>query len=257
MTKNLITIRALGDNFIYLFVYDDHNAIVVDPSDCNSVLSALTLHDLKLQAALITHHHFDHTAGVKALKKKTGCEIISSDPKRIAATDTTVNDSDILCFGEVKIRVIYTPGHTTTSVCYYAEPSARNQKGIVFTGDTLFTGGCGRMFECSERIMWQSLQTIADLPEETLICPGHNYTIENYQFALTIDPQNEIILGCLNSVMENLVSNKPPVFTNIALEKQTNIFLRSDNPEIKQAMSMADISPQEVFGVLRHMKDNF
>lgn len=257
MTGKVITIGALGDNYIYLFVYEQSKAVVIDPGDCDSVLSVLDRQGIKLEAILITHHHFDHTAGAAALKKKTGCKIVSPDSKRIASTDTQVTGGDILNFGNEKIRVISTPGHTSTSACYYAEPSETNKSGIVFTGDTLFTGGCGRMFEGDEQTMWQSLKTLAALPDDTLVCPGHDYTIENHRFALTVEPENETTRQSLQAARENLQSGKAVTRSTIGLEKKTNIFLRSNTHEIKLALGMADDPAEKVFGVLRRRKDSF
>ena len=219
----VISLSALGYNYIYLFVYQQGRAVVVDPGDAGCVLSALKKHFLRLDAILITHHHFDHTAGAGKLKKKTGCEIIRPDKNRISLTDKEISDSDVLEFGRENIKVISTPGHTSTSVCYYVQPSESNEDGILFTGDTMFTAGCGRVFECPAEIMWKSLNKLAALPETTLVYPGHNYTIENYQFALNVEPENQAVIDCLNN---------PSHPSTIALEKQTNVFIRAGSVEV-------------------------
>ena len=246
--NKIITITALGDNYIYLFEYKQGHAVGIDPGDSGSVFSALKEHNLKLEAILITHHHFDHTAGAATLKKKTGCEVITPDKKRISSTDKEIRSGDILKFANEKIKVIATGGHTATSVCYYIEPSENHKDPILFTGDTLFTAGCGRIFECSAKTMLQSLSTLAALPGNTLVYPGHNYTIENYRFALTIEPDNEAVTDCLKN---------PPHPSTIANEKQTNIFLRAGSPEIKKALNMPTAPTEKVFAELRAKKDRF
>jgi hydroxyacylglutathione hydrolase len=237
----VITIESLGDNFVYLFLYDQTNAIAIDCGTASGILKTLQSQNLRLDSVLLTHHHYDHTAAAKKLKKKTGCTIISPDQKRIRQTDREVAGDDVLDFGNERIRVIETGGHTPSSVCYYVEPSGTREQGLLFTGDTLFTGGCGRIFKCSAKTMWQSLSKLAALPDITKVYPGHDYTQENNQFARTIDPKHETI-------------STP---STIAEEKKSNIFLRSNDPIIKNALNMPDAPPEEIFKVLRVKKDKF
>lgn len=217
------TIAALGDNYIYLYQCADNTAFVIDPGDSTPVLPLLKSRNLILSAILATHSHYDHVGGARELKKTTTCRIIGPDRNGIPGLDRIVKDAEIIELPGVRIQVITTPGHTAASVCYYVLPT-ENRSGILFTGDTLFIGGCGRILECDARTMWTSLQTIAALPEDTLIYPGHDYTEGNYQFALTIDPNNQAVKDLLNKA-----SFAPP--STIAQEKQTNIFLRADTPQ--------------------------
>ncbi|MHC4214919.1 MAG: hydroxyacylglutathione hydrolase, partial [Planctomycetota bacterium] len=221
--ENVITIPACGDNFIYLFRYGPNDAFVVDPSVSEPVLQRLNADGLNLRMALITHHHWDHLGGVEDLKKKTGCQIIGADARRISGIDKVIADGDIIKTGQYDIRVISTPGHTKTSVCYYLEPSDDNV-GILWTGDTMFIGGCGRIFECNAETMLDSLLRLADLPNDTLVYCGHDYTIENYEFALTIEPANPIFKQRLDEVKGGDLS----VPSTIGQEKQTNIFLQTE-----------------------------
>ena len=220
----VITITALGDNYIYLYRYSRNNAFVIDPGDADVVFKALEKYKLNLTSTLSTHHHSDHIAGIEDLKKKTGCGVIVGEK------------AEIFRLGNTDIKIIATPGHTRDSVCYYVQPSEEHS-GVLFTGDTLFIGGCGRPFECDASIMWDSLQKIAALPDDTLVYPGHNYTEENYEFALTIEPDNKIVQNLLHQIRETKLSARPPALSehsesngavpsSIGKEKKTNVFLR-------------------------------
>jgi hydroxyacylglutathione hydrolase len=254
---SVTTISTFGDNYIYLYRCGQNNAFVVDPGDSSAVLSVLKEQGLVLAAALATHHHFDHTGGIRELKKKTGCEVIGPDRNTIPVADRVVNDKDVLEVCAAKIQVIATPGHTRDSVCYYLQPPKGNESGILFTGDTLFIGGCGRPIECEAQIMWDSLQKIAALPDDTLVYPGHDYTEENYEFALTVEPNNTTTKTRLQEIRERQNQGQLTVPSTIAQEKTTNIFLRADTPEIKTALDMAKAADAEVFAELRRRKNVF
>ena len=254
---SVITIEALGDNFIYLYRYNQNDSLAVDPCDSSSVLRILQEQDLNLKTILITHHHWDHVAGTDELKQKTGCKVIGADKRRIHGIDLVVADGQILPVGERKVRVIVTPGHTSTSVCYYMEPSAGNENGILWTGDTLFVGGCGRLLECNAQSMWGSLQKLASLPDDTLVYCGHDYTLENYEFASGIEPGNQIFKERLDQVRQLQTQGKLTVPSSILLEKSTNCFLRAGTPELKAALGMPQAQAVEVFAELRRRKDVF
>lgn len=250
---SVITIPALGDNLIYMYRYNRNDVLVVDPGDSSSVLSALKQRDLNLTTILITHHHWDHIGGTAKLKKKTGCKVISGDSRRIPGIDQATRDKQILEFGNSGIEVITTPGHTSTSVCYYVQPSSANENGILWTGDTLFVGGCGRLFECNAQSMWESLQKLTSLPDSTLVYCGHDYTLENYEFALTVEPGNQAVKKRLSDVLQSGQS----VPSTILQEKTTNPFLRAGAPEIKAALKMSRATDAEAFAELRRRKDVF
>ncbi len=242
--KKVITIPALGDNYIYLYRYDQENAFVVDPSEARAVFKVLEKHSLNLTHILVTHHHFDHVGGIQEIMKKTGCNVIIA------------NKAGIFQIANTNIQVITTPGHTRDSVCYYVQPT-KNQEGVLFTGDTLFIGGCGRPIECNAQTMWNSLQKIAALPDDTLVYPGHNYTEENYDFALMIEPNNKLVKKALQTIKEWQRLSKPTVPSNIGQERATNIFLRSDDPEVKTVLDMPDAKAGEIFAELRRRKNIF
>jgi hydroxyacylglutathione hydrolase len=253
----IITIKAFNDNLIYLYQYSRNKAIVIDPGDSTPVLKALDKYNLSLTAILATHHHMDHVGGAAELKKKTGCQIISGDNKRIAHVDYVVENGQILRFDNVKVEVIDTPGHTNTSVCYYIQQNEANESGNLFTGDTLFIGGCGRLFECDAVTMWNSLQKLAALPDETKIYCGHDYTLDNYEFALEIEPDNPLILKQITDMTQAIRQNKTTVPSTIAVEKATNPFLRADTDQIKAALRMPQADAVEIFAELRRRKDVF
>ena len=254
---SVVTIPAFGDNFIYLYRYDKNNAFAVDPCDSSAVLNSLNEHNLNLTTILITHHHWDHTGGVSDIKKKTGCEVIGPDKRRIPAIDRVVDDKQALTIGNMETHVIATPGHTNTSVCYYIPESNKNENKILWTGDTLFAGGCGRILECSAQTMFDSLLTLVSLPDDTLVYCGHDYTLENYEFALTIEPDNKAVSRRLQEIKQTIRAGGFTVPSTILQEKTTNIFLRSDTSEIKAALNMPNAAAVDVFAELRRRKDVF
>jgi hydroxyacylglutathione hydrolase len=253
---SVVTIPASGDNFIYLYRYDKNNALAVDPCDSSAVLNSLNEHNLNLTTILITHHHWDHTGGVSDLKKKIGCEVIGPDKRRIPAIDRVV-DEQVLTIGNIEIQVIATPGHTNTSVCYYIPALNENEHKILWTGDTLFAGGCGRILECNAQTMFDSLLALASLPDDTLVYCGHDYTLENYEFALTIEPDNKAVRQRLHEIKQTIASGGFTVPSTILQEKTTNIFLRSNTNEIKTALKIPNAGAVDVFAELRRRKDVF
>jgi hydroxyacylglutathione hydrolase len=244
--ERVIVIPALGDNFAYLFRYEKNKAIAVDPPEAEPILNEIKKLNLELSTALATHHHWDHNAGIKELKNKTNCKVFEGSQ--------VTKYGQILNFDNCRLKVITTPGHTTDSVCYYIEPS-ENREGILFTGDTLFIAGCGRPIENDMNTMWESLERLAALPEETLVYPGHDYTEDNCGFALTIEPANRDIRKLLEEIRKK--GGRSVVPSTIGREKQTNVFLRASRPEVKNLINMPDASDAEVFTELRRRKNNF
>jgi hydroxyacylglutathione hydrolase len=243
----VITIPAFGDNYIYPYRYNQSDAFVVDPGESSSVFDTLKKHKLNLTTVLLTHCHWDHTGGTAELKKKTSCRVIGPDRQRIKSVDCLAKNGQIIEIGHIKIQVIATPGHTRSSVCYYIPPSNEKENGILWTGDTLFVGGCGRLFECDVSSMWDSLQKLASLPDDTLIYCGHDYTLENYEFALSIEPGNQAVQKCLNELKQAQKAGKPTVPSTILREKETNPFLRVDSSELRSALNMLNAPAAEVF----------
>jgi len=254
---SVITIPALGDNFVYLYLYDQSQAFVVDPSESSSLLTIITKRRLNLKTVFVTHHHYDHIAGIVKLKQNTGCMVIGGDKQRIPGIDRVVEDGHILAIGNAKIQVIATPGHTRTAVCYYIHPSKDNKNGILWTGDTLFIGGCGRLSECDAKSMWESLLKLASLPDQTLIYCGHDYTLENYEFALSIEPDNQAVKQRFSEVKQAQRQGRQTVPSTVLQERITNPFLRADTIELKTALKMPRSQAVEVFAELRRRKDVF
>lgn len=255
--NTIITIKAFSDNLIYLYCYNQNDAIAIDPGESSPVLKTLEKYELSLTAILATHHHSDHVGGAVELKKKTGCKIIGGDNKRIAGIDCVVENGQILTFGNINIEAISTPGHTSTSVCYYIPQNNENETGILFTGDTLFVAGCGRLFECDAQTMRDSLRKLAALPDNTNLYCGHEYTLENYEFALEIEPENSLILHHIAEITKKIQKGEPTVPSTIAVEKAINPFLRTDTDRIKAALNMPQADAVEVFAELRRRKDIF
>ncbi|MHC4355843.1 MAG: hydroxyacylglutathione hydrolase [Planctomycetota bacterium] len=251
--ESVITIPALGDNLIFLYRYGQDDCLAVDPSGYRPVLKVLERQNLNLTTVLVTHHHGDHTSGVGELKRKTGCKVVGGDKRRIRGIDQVVADGQILSIGDANVEVIATPGHTSTSVCYYMPPSRDGTSGILWTGDTLFVGGCGRLFESGAQVMWQSLQRLASLPDDTLVYCGHDYTVENYEFALGIEPENEAVRQRLSDMRQS----GRTVPSTIGQEQRTNVFFRAATPEVKAALGMQQAKDFEVFAELRRRKDMF
>jgi hydroxyacylglutathione hydrolase len=241
----------MGDNYIYVIDCGGRCAFAVDPGESTSVLAVLEEKQLHLAAVLITHHHIDHIGGIDDLKKRTGCQVIASDPARLSFADRIVTGGDDFYIGNILINVISTPGHTSSSVCYFTKP--QEAAPMLFTGDTMFVNGCGRIFESDAATMRASMQRLASLPDETEVYCGHDYTVENYEFALTITPDDTELAERL----ENARQTRLTVPSTIGLEKRFNPFLRADHPEIAASVGLENTHPDVVFAELRRRKDVF
>ena len=237
-----------GDNYIYLFIQGEE-AVVIDPSEARPVLEVLR--GRPLRCVFNTHEHGDHTGGNEELKEQTGCQIVG--PHRdIPAVDILAGSDPIPDDCIPGLRVLAVPGHTPASVAYHV-PFA----GIVFTGDTLFAGGCGRLMGGSAATMYASLMRLAALLPQTLVYCGHEYTLENLRFAVTVEPGNDALQRRLKEVESLYDAGKTTMPSTIALEGETNPFLRVHSAEIRDRLDMAGASPVDVFAELRRRKDVF
>lgn len=218
-----IKILNSGDNYIYLVVVDK-KAVVIDPASAQPVLAAVRESGFHISHVLVTHHHFDHTGGCHEIKHAAHCEIVGPAKSSIPGLDREVADGDIIHTDDLDFEVMALPGHTNDHVAYYCR-----EKGVLFTGDVLFVAGCGRILEGTAMEMWDSLQRILALPDETLIYCGHEYTLDNLEFALHVEPDNIDIQDKLEVVREWIDRDKPSVPSTLKVEKLTNPFLRATN----------------------------
>lgn len=223
--NKIFIIPAMGDNYIYLYVYAEQRCFIVDPGQAMSALEVLEQNKIIPTHIMVTHNHYDHTAGIAELVNKYKCTVVTGEKTADTSEVKLVNDKDVFGLEDIKISVIGTPGHTAKSVCYYIEPYRQNP-GALFTGDTMFVAGCGRIFGGSADIMYQSLKKLAALPDDTLVYPGHDYTEEDYRFALTIEPDNAYVRKALED-FRNCKSSTAHIPSTIGKEKQTNVFIRA------------------------------
>ena len=247
-------IPCLSDNYSYLIHDEESNTVaIVDPSEfktCDKIIKKYN----KLDFILNTHHHADHVNGNLELKKKYNSKILgfSQDKKRIPGIDILLEENQKQKIGNLEFEVIFIPGHTKGHIAFFF-----SKEKIAFTGDTLFSLGCGRVFEGTHEEMYYSLNKIKNLPPDTKIYCGHEYTKSNLNFCLAYDPQNTFLKEKAIDIQKKLNSNLPTIPTILGQEIKTNIFLRCNDPEIKLALDLKDSSEVEVFSKLRDLKDSF
>ncbi|AQT67411.1 Hydroxyacylglutathione hydrolase [Anaerohalosphaera lusitana] len=227
---NVVILPALGDNYIYLYRYDGQRVFVVDPGDAGVVLENLQKHALDLTHVLITHSHGDHSAGAKKLKAETGATIFSPDSSAIRETDCDITDGQTLALPGSPVVVIGTPGHTSSAVCYYVPAGLDRPQPLLFTGDTMFIGGCGRIIGATARDFFDSLCRLKKLPDETLVFPGHDYTVENYEFALQVEPGSKVHEKRL-AELRKISKQADMVPSSIGREKRENLFMQAGSAE--------------------------
>jgi hydroxyacylglutathione hydrolase len=246
-------VPCLTDNYAYLF-HDAEAGLcaVVDPSEPEPVRKALA--GRKLTHILNTHHHFDHTGGNIPLKEEFGAKVVGpeKDRDRIPGIDEGVSETAPWQFGSHVARILEIPAHTRGHIAFAFESDS-----AVFTGDTLFAMGCGRLFEGTPDMMWSSLSKLMRLADDTRVYCGHEYTLSNGRFALTLEPGNADLRARMKEVEASRAKGAPTIPSTIGLEKRTNPFLRPNSSEIRKTLSLEGSSDVDVFGEMRRRKDNF
>jgi hydroxyacylglutathione hydrolase len=253
----VIAVPCLRDNYAYLVVADNGDAAVVDASEAEPVRQALRREGLTARSIWSTHHHWDHVGGNVELARELGLEVVGhvSDRDRLPGLVHGVNTGDIVRAGDVQATVMHVPGHTLGAVAYFVDgPDQR----VVFTGDTLFCAGCGRLFEGTPAQMHASLTRLAALPASTRVYPGHEYTEKNLRFALHVERSNVDVADALERVRGQRAAGEPAVGTTIDLERRVNPFLRVQSAEVRATLG---IGPGEdaaaAFAAIRSAKDAF
>ncbi|MBF9046192.1 hydroxyacylglutathione hydrolase [Rhodobacterales bacterium LSUCC0031] len=255
VSPEIVTVACLADN--YAFLVHDHLSgatAVFDVPEAAPIMAALAARGWQLSDIVITHHHGDHIDGVAELRAATGAKVwgARADAHRLPPLDHALAEGDRVAIGQLVVHVIDVPGHTVGHVAYHL-PAAK----AVFTADSLMALGCGRLFEGSAAQMWDSLQKLAALPPDTLVCSGHEYTASNARFALTIEPDNPALISRCEEIASARAANRPTVPSILATELATNPFLRANQSGIAQRLGLDGQEPAVVFARIRSLKDSF
>lgn len=248
-------IKALNDNYIYIITCNKTNiSAVIDPGSSKEVIEFAKKNSLNIKYILNTHHHYDHINGNNEIKAKYNCKIIAyRHENKIPNIDITVNENEIILIGAIEFQIIHLPGHTNNHIAYY---SAKNN--VIFSGDVLFSSGCGRIFEGTYEEMFSSLEKIKNLPSDTQIYASHEYTKKNIEFALTLEPNNQKLQEKYSICKKLITKNTPTLPTKLADELNTNPFLRTLSKELRSSIGKnSDSYNIEIFRKIRELKDNF
>lgn len=245
-------VPVLSDNYAWVLGRTgEAQVVVVDPGEAPPVEAALRKRELELVAVLLTHHHADHVSGVAALARDR-LPVYGPALEHVAAVNHPLDGGDILEIAGLHLEVMHVPGHTRGHLAYVGP-------GLVACGDTLFAGGCGRLFEGTAAEMWGSLTRLSALPPETRVCCGHEYTVANLRFALRVEPSNEVVERRLAHAFALRERNRPTVPSTLAEELLTNPFLRADQPPVVEAACRRAgqvVAPgEDTFAVIRRWKD--
>ncbi|CAN7347952.1 hydroxyacylglutathione hydrolase [Acidovorax sp. Leaf78] len=256
---NLLPLPAFTDNYIWM-LHDGRHAIVVDPGDSVPVVQALQRLGVQLQAILVTHHHADHVGGVDALRDATGAVVYGPARERIPEPLVRLAQGDTVDALGLHFDLFDVPGHTAGHIAYYC--AAFDGAPLLFCGDTLFSGGCGRLFEGTPAQMLGSLDQLAALPGDTRVCCTHEYTLSNLKFARAVEPGNAALLHYSNQCEALRAGNQPTLPSNMALERDINPFLRTRQPGVAHAAQVFDAQVHEddavaVLAALRQWKNEF
>lgn len=254
--NSVFPIKAFNDNYIWTIKNDANDAIFFDPGCSKSVIDVIETERLNPLAIFITHHHHDHIGGITELKERFGVTVFGPSDETNLDLDARLKENDCIEISQLDISLtaIETPGHTKGHLCYHSD-------NYLFSGDTLFSAGCGRIFEGTPEEMFDSLQKISQLPNDTLIYCAHEYTLANLTFAQHIEPNNRAISKYISSVKKLLSEHRSSIPSTLEHEKRINPFLRCNQPEVKksaEAYAEKTLATElEVFTVIREMKNNF
>ncbi|MGY3449465.1 hydroxyacylglutathione hydrolase [Bradyrhizobium sp. USDA 4353] len=253
MAADIRVFTCLSDNFGYL-IHDPATGATasIDAPEAGAIVRQLEAAGWTLTDILVTHHHHDHVGGVAELKQRYGCRVVAPHDKTTAIgnVDLRVGHGDVVKIGELLARVLETPGHTLDHVSYVFDADK-----AVFAADTLFSIGCGRVFEGTYPMMWDSLLKLRTLPDDFRLYCGHEYTASNVKFALTVDPDNEALKARAAEVTRLRAANQPTIPVLLGEEKLANVFLRADDPAVAVRLRMKGASAEDVFGELRERKN--
>ncbi|MCA9675728.1 MAG: hydroxyacylglutathione hydrolase [Kofleriaceae bacterium] len=259
----IVAVPCLKDNYAYLVVCPTTGrAAIVDPGEAAPVLEAVRREGVTLAAVWATHHHPDHVAGIEGVIAELGTlEVVAHrhDQGRVPHASTLVDEGDEVAVGEVRAGILHNPGHTLGAISFHVA-AAGDEPGAVFTGDTMFAAGCGRLFEGTAAMMRASLDKLAALPEATRVYFGHEYTAANLRFAAAVEPTSEAIAARVAAVAAARDRGEPTTPSTVALERATNPFVRSAAPAVIEAARRRDpaaANPDEVLATIRSWKDGF
>lgn len=253
----LIPIPAFADNYLWL-LHDGKRALIVDPGDAEPVLRTLAQYGLQLESILVTHHHADHTGGVDALRQATGAKVYGPATERIPEPFAPLREGDTVRALGLDFQVLDVPGHTAGHIAFYT-PDMDGQP-LLFCGDTLFSGGCGRLFEGTPAQMLASLDKLAALPGNTRVCCTHEYTLANLRFAVAVEPDNAALTAYQAHCQQLRAQGQPTLPSSIRQEIQINPFLRTRQASVLAAVHRFDASAHDettVFAALRQWKNQF
>ena len=255
MTLEIVTIPCLSDNYAFLaHESKTGETALIDAPEAAPILAALKQRGWRLSHVLITHHHLDHVGGLAEILAEHPAAVVgaAADAGRLPPLDIAVAEDDTVEIGGEEAHVIDVSGHTIGHIAYYFPVSK-----VVFTADSLMALGCGRVFEGTPPQMWASLNKLAALPEDTVVCSGHEYTQANGAFALTIEPDNPALISRMKDIASARAAGIPTVPSSLTLEKETNPFLRATEPAVQRRLGMEGADPAEVFAEIRARKDRF
>jgi hydroxyacylglutathione hydrolase len=254
----IVVVPCLRDNYAYLVRAADGATAVIDAPEDGPIEAALSARGWRPDWIWLTHHHADHVQGVEALRARHGARVAGcgADAGRLPPLDLPLAEGRTVALGAAKATVIDVSGHTLNHVAFHF-PEAESGAGAVFTGDSLFVLGCGRVFEGTHAMMWASLAKLARLPPRTTVWCGHEYTLANARFALTVEPGNAALASQVAEHEAARAEGRPTVPTTIGRELAANPFLRATDEPLKAALGLAGADPAAVFAEVRRRKDAF